>query len=406
LSSINQQRILPQQFQFGFNPTQSSSYGSFNQQQQQPSVRLLPTVPLQQQFQFPTQQISQPLAQPSPCVGQASKSNIAHPSDSTKYISCLNENTYEIMDCPSGLIYNAALDQCEKLKNVESICERDQPCLNGGQCYKTSSSTYKCTCRESWTGERCEIPLSSCASNPCGEQNECHTLLASDYKQDYVCVCDGRQSYGLTCGRNTVPNPCMAASNDQEQYYPFAFSARAYVQCNGDILYVRPCASGLYWNQEAKICDREETSPARPAEDQPQSYQINYNSQSYSRPTPSFSDQNRYRNYNPHIISNDQGTTYNQINSRKETPIINSLFSSPFSMKQNRRFQNQQQFVPVIPQQPIVADQQYTQPLNQQSQSAVFQGTPQRSMLRVFQSSPSRIVNNVNTQPTSSTYRR
>jgi hypothetical protein len=109
----------------------------------------------------------------------------------------------------------------------------------------------------------------------------------------------------------------MAASNDQEQYYPFAFSARAYVQCNGDLLYVRPCAGGLYWNQEAKICDREETSPARPAEDQPESYQINYNSRqpklTYNRPLVSIADQStdrqqgyRYRNYNPHIISNDQ----------------------------------------------------------------------------------------------------
>ncbi len=106
----------------------------------------------------------------------------------------------------------------------------------------------------------------------------------------------------------------MAASNDREQCYSFAFSSRAYVQCNGDILYVRPCAGGLYWNQESKVCDREETSPARPAEDQPQSYQINYNSQSYNRPTATFADQNvdkqqgyRYRNYNPHTISNDQG---------------------------------------------------------------------------------------------------
>jgi hypothetical protein len=104
----------------------------------------------------------------------------------------------------------------------------------------------------------------------------------------------------------------MATSNNLEQYYPFAYSAHAYVQCNGDILYVRPCSSGLYWNQEAKICDREQTSPARPAEDQPASYQINYNSQPYNRPLVSLADQSidkqqgyRYRNYNPHMISND-----------------------------------------------------------------------------------------------------
>jgi hypothetical protein len=108
------------------------------------------------------------------------------------------------MDCPTGLFYNPVADQCEKIKNSESVCEREHPCLNDGQCYQTSATTYKCTCRGSWTGEHCETPLSSCASNPCGEGNECHTLITSDYKQDFVCVCDGRQSYGLTCGRSML----------------------------------------------------------------------------------------------------------------------------------------------------------------------------------------------------------
>ena len=267
----------------------------------------------------------------SPCIGKASKSNLPYPSDARKYISCLNDEKYEIMDCPTGLIYNAAVDQCEREKNPESICEREQPCLNDGQCYQTGPTTYKCTCRGAWTGEHCETPLSSCASNPCGEGNECHTLEASDYKQDYVCVCDRQQSYGSSCGRSmfssmfieirirsfsldTVPNPCMAATTDREQYYPFAFSAHAYVQCNGDILYVRPCAGGLYWNQELKICDREVTSPARPAEeDQTRFIQVKQETSSWIPPTVSITDQNidkqqgyRYRNYNPHVVSNEQ----------------------------------------------------------------------------------------------------
>jgi len=312
----------------------------------------------------------------------------------------------------------------KKIKNSESLCDREQPCLNGGQCHQTSSSSYKCTCRSAWTGEHCETPLSSCASNPCGDSNECHTLITSDYKQDYVCVCDGQQSYGLSCDRNTVPNPCIAASTDQEQYYPFAFSARAYVQCNGNIPYIRPCSSGLYWNQEMKICDREVTSPARPAQDQPQSYQINYNTQSYSRPIASLADQivdrqqgYRYRNYNPQIISNDQSTTYSQTNSRTEPPMINSLFQPSFAMKPSRRLQNQQpivadqqQYAPIVTQQPIVSDQQYSQPLsqpwNQQPQPSVIQGPPQRSMFRMFQSLPSRMADDSNTQSTSSSYRR
>lgn len=107
---------------------------------------------------------------------------------------------------------------------------------------------------------------------------------------------------------DTVQNPCIAAPDDHEQYYPFAFSAHAYVQCNGDLLYVRPCAAGLFWNQEEKICDREPTAPVRSL-DQPQSYQI----ETTTKPFPSTSygsyekpiDRHvgsRYRNYNPEPI--------------------------------------------------------------------------------------------------------
>ena len=108
------------------------------------------------------------------------------------------------MDCPLGLIYEAENDQCKKISNEESLCERDRPCLNEGQCYQTGPTSYKCTCRGAWTGERCETPVSSCANNPCGDGNECHTLKINDYKQDYVCVCDGRSSYGSTCERSML----------------------------------------------------------------------------------------------------------------------------------------------------------------------------------------------------------
>ena len=38
------------------------------------------------------------------------------------------------MNCPDDLIYNLNIDQCEKVKNTESLCEREQQCLNDGQC--------------------------------------------------------------------------------------------------------------------------------------------------------------------------------------------------------------------------------------------------------------------------------
>ena len=47
-----------------------------------------------------------------------------------------------------------------------------------------------------------------------------------------------------------------------EQFFPYAFSQHAYVQCNGELIYFQPCGSLLYWNQEEKICDRKQTTKA------------------------------------------------------------------------------------------------------------------------------------------------
>ena len=280
----------------------------------------------------PVAQLSQPRAvsndllrqlQLSPCFNKPPISNIAHPTDSGKYIACLTRLQYIIMDCPSGLIYNPTLDQCEKKKNPDSICEREQPCMNNGQCYQTSSTTFKCACNGPWTGERCETPLSSCVNNPCGSGNECLTLKTGEYKQDYVCVCEEGQSYGLSCGRNTVPNPCLGATSEQEQYYPFVFSPQAFIQCNGDILYVQPCASGLYWNQQEKVCDRVEISATTQGQNQPSSYEITYESNEPQttniRPTQNSSGQTvikqqtyqeRFQETNqPHTVTREQSST-------------------------------------------------------------------------------------------------
>jgi len=239
----------------------------------------------------------------------------------------------------------------KKIQPPPSICERDQPCLNEGQCYQTTPTTYKCTCRESWTGERCETPISSCSSDPCGPGNTCHTLKASDYKQDFVCVCDGHQSYGSSCGRNTVPNPCLAAASEREQYYPFAFSAQAYVQCNGDILYVRPCPDGLYWSQDAKTCDRIETSPAppAPAREQSQSYQVTYGTEppsTFARPITSFSDKNivktqDYQQQTDKVLVNEQspssfGSQVNQVFTHKQHPVFYSGFNPSSIMRRTK----------------------------------------------------------------------
>ncbi|CAF4145514.1 unnamed protein product, partial [Rotaria magnacalcarata] len=232
-----------QQYLASFNPFQVGSHNAVQKSHLNSNQYLRPSI-----------------SRLSPCVGKSLGSNTAHPRDDTKYIACLNQFYYETMSCPLGLIYNAVTDRCEKRKNPEAICDREQPCMNGGQCYQTGPAAYKCTCNGAWTGERCETQLSSCATNPCGPGNICQTVKTGDYNQDYVCVCNENQSYGPSCGQNTVPNPCLTTTTMPEQYHPFQFSAQAFIQCNGDLLYVQPCAPGLIWNKEEKVCDRLETT--------------------------------------------------------------------------------------------------------------------------------------------------
>ncbi|CAF0737184.1 unnamed protein product [Adineta ricciae] len=194
----------------------------------------------------------QPL--PSPCIGARPSSKRAFPKEKTKYIFCRDEFHYEILTCPDGVEFNVKSNECDLLAETPSLnrCDVEKPCLNEGVCSIASNSTFKCTCRSDWTGERCETPVNSCVKKPCGPNAECRPLTTNDYEQDYVCVCHTLKGYGLNC-REAVPNPCLTTT---EQFYPFAFSQRAYIQCDGELIYFQPCGPLLYWNQEEKICDR------------------------------------------------------------------------------------------------------------------------------------------------------
>jgi len=132
------------------------------------------------------------------------------------------------------------------------VNKKKKPCLNQGQCIILSNLTLQCVCQRDWTGERCEIPLSTCANQPCGPNAECRMLNAFDYPQDYVCVCNNQQSYGRNC-QQTVPNPCLTNS---QQFHPFAFSRRAFINCDDELIFFQSCNALLYWNQEGKRCER------------------------------------------------------------------------------------------------------------------------------------------------------
>jgi hypothetical protein len=45
--------------------------------------------------------------------GQPCNDRIAHPSNPNKFIVCLGDGDYSIMDCPDSLVYNKFLDRCD-----------------------------------------------------------------------------------------------------------------------------------------------------------------------------------------------------------------------------------------------------------------------------------------------------
>ena len=135
------------------------------------------------------------------CAGVRPNIRVAHPIERTRYYMCRDQLNYEIFTCPNGGIYD------DPTKTCIDLCEQRKPCLNQGQCIILSNLTLQCVCRRDWTGERCETPVSTCASQPCGPNGDCQMLKASDYPQDYVCKCNKEQSYGRSCqdSKGNVP---------------------------------------------------------------------------------------------------------------------------------------------------------------------------------------------------------
>jgi hypothetical protein len=136
---------------------------------------------------------------PSPCIGARLLTKLAHPTDKTKFIQCRDEYHYEVFTCPNGGEYNDQTKSCDTIISFINKCEQEKPCLNDGKCVVLTNSTFKCNCRPDWTGDRCETPMNSCVAKPCGPNAECRILKTTDHKQDYICVCDERTGYGLSC---------------------------------------------------------------------------------------------------------------------------------------------------------------------------------------------------------------
>ena len=66
-------------------------------------------------------------------------------------------------------------------------CASESPCLNGGMCMDTPGS-YLCSCQFGFTGDRCQLELEKCDSNPCQNDALCFVPV-EDSEQTHHCYC-------------------------------------------------------------------------------------------------------------------------------------------------------------------------------------------------------------------------
>jgi hypothetical protein len=94
----------------------------------------------------------------------------------------------------TGFLGQASVDPCNQ-----------NPCLNEGTCVSNGNS-FTCKCPWGWNGARCEICVTSCASNPCPSNRRCK----AKFEGGYDCVCPPNKT-GTNCELvNDVcaSNPC------------------------------------------------------------------------------------------------------------------------------------------------------------------------------------------------------
>ncbi|XP_070193993.1 protein delta homolog 1-like [Littorina saxatilis] len=139
-----------------------------------------------------------------------------NPDNCTKFYKC--EVTNEIpavQDCPAPLVFNPNLNLCDWEYN--SLCGdgsttpcTSAPCLNGGGCLVSGSTTYACSCATGFSGENCQISAgggNACSPSPCQNGGTC-TLSGSSY----FCTCPSGYT-GTNCNVSASspcsPNPCL-----------------------------------------------------------------------------------------------------------------------------------------------------------------------------------------------------
>ncbi|CAF1001650.1 unnamed protein product [Adineta steineri] len=112
------------------------------------------------------------------------------------YFTCINEQLLSTCHCPSDLI------SCTDNHLQSKYCG----CQNGGTCFWTNSTNYRCYCPPGLTGEDCLTDINLCSSQPCYNNGTCFPHLNT-----FTCQCP-TYTKGIYCQEFIDPcehNPCL-----------------------------------------------------------------------------------------------------------------------------------------------------------------------------------------------------
>ncbi|XP_058890753.1 protein crumbs homolog 1-like isoform X2 [Acipenser ruthenus] len=110
--------------------------------------------------------------------------------DGINSYSCLCSPNFTGPFCDQGLRPDSFLWHYPRLRYPKlpvSICgngKRNYTCFNGGNCTRTRGRRM-CTCLPGFTGDRCEMDIDECKSNPCLNGGLCRNMF-----NKYQCLCD------------------------------------------------------------------------------------------------------------------------------------------------------------------------------------------------------------------------
>uniref|UniRef100_A0A3Q2P5H2 Sushi, nidogen and EGF like domains 1 n=1 Tax=Fundulus heteroclitus TaxID=8078 RepID=A0A3Q2P5H2_FUNHE len=122
-----------------------------------------------------------------------------------------------------------------------------QPCLNGGSCLNKIGS-YKCVCRDGFSGKHCQIDTNDCLSEPCMNKGTCE-----DQPGSYVCHCP--QGFkGQNCETEQdgcESSPCLngGVCRGYRQYYVCTCKDGFFGERLEDPCVLKPCGTrGSCWS--------------------------------------------------------------------------------------------------------------------------------------------------------------